>query len=332
MKTLENFAKRQYNQQSFLVEWRAFILITIIVKIATMTFSVFAGYFYFLDLFTSLLNDKALSITFSVVNLMLIEVLTAIALSKFFKFALRGKLRTAIFALFLAVGLFSVSFISSTNGLAMRQSEKVDVRKEIADNYTELSKDLELNFKTDRDYIQGRINTIIINPQAWQGNRRSHLTADQLKTIDDYYADIKSLTDGYKKAKAEIRGDHLAKLKNNNVEVASEADRYYNIVAVVMFVILSVNGLLMYFFSKIYEEKTNQFELLTSEIELKAVTLLDRKFAQVIHNYFNAFEEKKPPLVLKDPQGCKHCGQPFEKRGPHHVFCSDECRESFWKR
>lgn len=326
---LQDYAKRVYKTRSFLNEWTPFIILTLIAKLGAMSFSVFAGYLFFNDIFTRLFNSALLATLFSIINLVLIEAFTAILISKFFKFLFKHEVKTAIFSLIMAIGLFALSFISSTNGLAMRQGAKVNIETDLQTEYRTGLDSLKSEYIKARSYIETRINTIASNPQGWIGKKQSRLLSSQLDQIDEYYADIKELATAYAEAKKSLTDEFKSKKDMNALTVTNEANKYYNIVVLVMILIFIINGLLMYFFAKIYEEshpegkRLNEIDILLKDVETKA----EQRVLSAIDSYFN-----KPQLIIQQGDTCKFCGKPFERRGTHQKFCDNTCRDNFWNK
>lgn len=280
-------AKHSYGKHSFSTEWRVFIVLTLIVKAAAMLFSIFAGYFYFYDLLYKVLNSQPAAQTFSIVNLVLIEALTAIAISKFFKFVIRGTWKTAAPILIIVIGLFSISFISSTNGLALRQSGKVDHKELIVNDYEYQTNLIKSQSEHRAKTVKELIRFEQTNPQGWIGSKRAILTRDQLKRIDSYYQDLKTLAEEEKSKLAAITAKHAKASQLNKQIVETESNKFYNIVVVIMLIIFTVNGLLMFFYSKIYKEKAPQ--LVRAEA-IESIKIKAREQAQSI--FQNALKDE----------------------------------------
>lgn len=302
---LKKLAKHSFAKHSFLKEWRVFILITLVVKIAAMIFSIFAGYFYFNNLFTTILNSPFAAKIFAITNLLLIEVLTAIILSKFFKFVIKGQIKTAIPILLLTVGFFSISFYSSTNGLALRQSKKVDNIEIINASYQLKKENLNLNINQQKDLINDQIVTIKNNPQGWNKGKRTILLSDQLLSIDLYYKDLKRLEKAKRNDLRKIKESYLQEKAINNAHMTNEADKFYNIVTIIMVLIFLVNGLLMFFYSKIFDENEKELSKIeviddfSTEVEQKTVQVVETKILDTMNMYFEAFTKHVPTAELK---------------------------------
>jgi len=291
---VQKLAKNSYKLHSFIIEWQAFILITIVLKIAAMVFSIFAGYFYFNQLFISILNSVLWAKVFAFITLIIIEVLTAISLSKFFKFALRLSF-SALFPLVLSFVFFGLSFYSSTNGLALRQSKKVDNTAK-----TEQHKIKVENIKSVKKIqisdIKEQINTIKQNPSGWTKGVRSTLTAHQLKQIDYYYAELKKIGEEKQTMLNNQKASLLSDLNKNSIHITNESEKYYKIVAFIMVIIFLVNGLLMFFYSRVLNEKEKDLltveviESFSNDIQGKATNLIENEIQKTFGLYFSAIQ------------------------------------------
>ena len=304
---IQTVAKNSYKKHEFIREWSAFILFTIILKVAAMVFSIFAGYFYFNQLFISILNSVFWAKVFSVIALILIEVLVAISLTKFFKFALRLELK-ALFPFVLAVVFFGISFYSSTNGLALRQSKKVDN----TENITSLNQLTNDNINTRsvniKEEIKEQIKTIKANKQGWHNGRRSVLLAAQLNKIDFYYTELNKLEKTRKKDLNNQKTSYLIALNENNMHQANESEKYYKIVSFIMLLIFLVNGLLVYFYSKVNSENNPEDgikESVTDQMQ-KIVSLTDNvifgNLSKRIYLMENVMNELTPQPVAELPE------------------------------
>lgn len=332
--TLKKHAQNAFARHTFLIEWRVFIVLVIMAKLAAMAFSVFAGFFYVREVLQALFG-KGVAPAVSIASLVIIEALTAITLFKFFKFAFRFNLKAALLPFILALGLFSASFYFSTNGLALRQSTQVDNRGQLDSLYSSSVAAIEAEYEEGIDRTEENISVLLNNPQGWTGGKRTHLTTYQLKKMDEYYKDLKKLREGRPRALAIEKDKYIASLELNNKASSYEADKYYRIATLIMLCILGVNGLLMFFYSRIsedggkgYAEATNEvLSTFTEEIQNKTVALIEGSIQDTIHSYFG--ESAKAPVKQRGPK-CKQCGESLGTDKAFSNFCSDNCRKAFW--
>jgi hypothetical protein len=328
MDLLTKLAKRTFNKQPFLREWDFFIVITLIAKVLTMVFSIFAGYFYFVDLFSSALNNNAtLAKAFSILCLLIIELSTAIAITKFFKFAIKKKVNLAIFSLMIAVITFSISFISSTNGLALRQSNTVDNSLQIENSYIQVVKDTKQEYNSKVADLNSLIEIEKQNPQGWKGKERSTLTASQLKRIENYRITINSLNDELNARLGKIESAKNKELENNEKLTGAESDKFYNIVAGIMILVFLINGLLVYFYSEI--ARADPETELEREVREQADAVIRRVYSERFRTYSAVrVDEVKPDEV----RSCKQCNAEFVPKHWNQRYCNDKCKNLYNER
>lgn len=327
MENLIKYANWSYKRRSFISEWATFIILTLFAKLCAMAFSIFAGFFFFYDVYSNLFNNRLLASGLSITNLLLIESLTAILVSKFFKFILHKEYKTAFFNLFLALVVFTMTFVSSTEGLALRQGKKADQTQIIKNQFKAKELALKLEYTKDCDQIQKQIQINLLNPLGWKGAKQDRLVGSQLAKIDQYYKDLKALAETYKTDKNRLTVELKNQLDINDHMVKKTSNKYYNIVVFVMLIVFFINGVLVYFFSRI-QKGSNDIDNILNEVDRKTSQLVENRILKAVDKYFK--EPEKPIEVAQQGNACKHCGKPFEKRGTHQKFCSIVCRDQFW--
>ncbi len=264
---LSKIALNQYKAHEVRREWRVFILFVFLAKTLTWVVSVYAGQNYFSNLTYAIIEDKTATLIAAIVALIILEVLTTIALSKFFKFLFRGvkRLKTIITMACVVAFLFSISFISSTNGLAMRQSKKVD-KSEVIYNRSGIQKEsIKEEFESRKQDIELQITMIKSNPEGWTGGRRNVLLPHQNKKVDSLYRCKALLLDEQKAALVSINDQVKSELEINKQETTAEANKYYNVITWVMIIQFLSSGILMFFWKKIVLEE-NPDALITEEV------------------------------------------------------------------
>lgn len=255
---LDKIALQQYLKHPAKQEWGVFIGFIFIVKIITWGISVYAGFYYLKNFIqTTMVESEIGAKLFAVIFLVAWEVLTTISLAKFFKFFFRGlkELKAAIGVFVVVLIFFGISFYTSTNGLSMRQSDKVDNTNDIL-----LKEEIQIN-NTQKEYqgliadINNQINTIKANPEGWSGGRRIVLLAHQNRQIDSLFQRKAAIQKEFKNDLTQIKEQTKSNLELNKTEQTSEADKYYKIIAWVMIIQFLSSGLLMFFWRKITLEK-----------------------------------------------------------------------------
>ena len=273
---VKNYAINNWRCYSFKQEWLSIILLVLTVKIATSAVSVFSGYYYLVDVYRGLFGSETLQKTFAVISLTLIELLNALFLAKAFKFILRLNNLKWIFPLLLSAGLFVISFVTSTNGIALYTSNKVDISATINDKYATKITAINAETSANVDLIKERITNIKENPTDWKNGQRCILSATQLKEISDCYDKIAAYQN-YKELKIkELTQEKNAELSENQAVTTNTAERYYMYVSVIMCIQIVSSFLLWFFWCKISAEddtENEQKETITNSLEnvLKSV-------------------------------------------------------------
>lgn len=273
---VKNYAINNWRCYSFKQEWLSIILLVLTVKIATSAVSVFSGYYYLVDVYRGLFGSETLQKTFAVISLTLIELLNALFLAKAFKFILRLNNLKWIFPLLLSAGLFVISFVTSTNGIALYTSNKVDISTTINDKYATKIAAINTETAANVDLIKERITNIKENPTDWKNGQRCILSATQLKEISDCYDKIAAYQN-YKELKIkELTQEKNTELSENQAVTTNTAERYYMYVSVIMCIQIVSSFLLWFFWCKISAEddtENEQKETITNSLEnvLKSV-------------------------------------------------------------
>jgi len=279
-------AKNQFKLWHFSKEWRAGIIILSLFKTATWVISVYAGYYFLYNVSLPVIGSENTAIITSLVLLVGIELLTWFFLAKFFKFLLKGIITTAVFSGVIAGGIYFLSFHMSTNGLAMRQSDKIDKTTIITKNKAIDLKTIDAKYNNRIKHYYTEINRIQANPQGWIGGKREVLTAIQLADIKMYNLKIDSLDRQSKHDKSRVVQKQNALLKQNNVKTTAEANRYYNYVIAIMVAQFIFNGLLMFSWSRIYNEN-DRLAVVSEDIAMAENTIVENMFKHVATRLFN---------------------------------------------
>lgn len=264
---VKNYALRNWRAYSFKQEWLTIILLVIVTKLSTSVVSVFSGYCYLDQIFFGLFSSASLSKCLTVLSLVLIEALNALFLAKFFKFLLRMNNLKWIFPLILSIGLFALSFVLSTNGIAIYTGNKVDLSKNIAEKYLTEVQAVENDYKAQCNIINEHIANVKANPSEWKNGQRCILSTAQLAEIRGEYDKITALTNT-KEAKIKALNEAKAKeLQANKANTENEAGKFYKYVACIMFIQLISSLALWFFWCKISAEddpETNKVEAVTA--------------------------------------------------------------------
>lgn len=264
---VKNYALRNWRLYSFKQEWLTIIILVIVAKIATSIVSVFSGYCYLDNIFFGLFASESLSRVVTVFALVLIELLNALFLAKFFKFLLRMNNLKWVFPLLLSVALFALSFVISTNGIALYTAGKVDLSKNIAEKYITEIRAVDNDYKEQTAIIQEHINNVKANPSEWKDGKRCVLSTAQLAEIREQYDKITELTNKKESRIKALNEEKAKELQANSANTENEADKYYLYVAVIMFIQLVASLALWFFWCKISAEddpETNKVEAVSA--------------------------------------------------------------------
>lgn len=265
-----------------------------------------------------MLNNAMLAKIFSILALLIIELLTAISLSKFFKFALRLELKTAIPILLLSVFFFAISWISSTNGLALRQSEKVDNTETLTAKLNDKILNVNMLYDTQKEEIKEQIKTVKLNAQGWKGGKRIVLLEPQLKQLDKYYETMLTI-ELSRKSELNLANISYTNDKSiNDLQATNESEKYYKITSFIMLLVFFINGLIMFFYSKIFNENEKELQTIeviktfSEDIQGKAVNLIENQIQNTFSLYFSAiqgnFEQPKKPVIKSISDNSKKIG------------------------
>lgn len=286
---LKSFAVRNWQKYSFKKEWASVILLLIILKLATSAVSIFSGFFYLDNFYYSFTDNNTASVIFSLVTLIIIEGLCALFLAKFFKFALRVDFKTAIMPFVCAVLVFAVSFLISTNGIALYANKAEDLSKEINSKYNTAidneKKACTENIKQITEYI----NTQKKNPQGWANGVRCMLSDFQSKEIAKAYSQIEDYKRNLSIALQDIEKQRKIELSENSRNTTDLSDKYYKIVAFIMLVQIICSGGLWFFWCKIagQDAPENDYKESVLDVYNKANELIDKGLETCISQKFS---------------------------------------------
>jgi len=247
-------SRDKYKAWHFSREWRTAIIVMIALKTLTMIVAIYAGYEFFYSTLLPIVEKPFVASGCTVIIMVILEVLTAVFLSKFFKFILRKRFAPVIFSFLASLIFYSISFNAATKGLAMLQSAKVDQTKTIVDNYSIQATGLKNEFNSQVKRLEKEIETIKSNPAGWIDGKPTRLTPDQQEQILMYNNAIAEVRQNERDALIKLDATKQSNINANEVETTYQADRYYKFEAALMFLQLVANGVLMFFWSRIYYE------------------------------------------------------------------------------
>lgn len=255
---ISKLSDNAYKIHEFSKEWQIAIITIIFAKLVTNGVSIYAGYNFIYLYSLQILNSVFWSQIVAIVLLLIVEILTMVFLSKFFKFLLRTCYKTALFPFIASVVLFSISFVISTNGLAMKQSSNADNSNIITEQYETSEQQINDNYTDKINDLKLFINTIKSNPEGWSSGKRTILLKSQINKIDSLYNIIAIQQTAQKQELANLKTEQIKELQTNKILVTNEANKYFTIVAIIMILQFLFNGSLMFFYSKIYQDNNKE--------------------------------------------------------------------------
>lgn len=256
MNFITGIASKNAKFKNFRQEYSLGILIVLLLRIVTASISIYAGYFYFKNLLTGISTEnKTVPLILSITVLLIVEILSAYLLSKLTKASLNRKYINAFVLLIFSVFTFGVSFISSTNGLSMKQSKKADISTEILSNKDLQAENIKLKYSELIQEQKANIKLIRKNPQGWSEGKRAYLTTQQLKDISNINNEIKAFRSAEKEEITAIKKQSKTELKANRQEMTATADKYYLFISIVLIISALCNISLQIFYKIIYKEE-----------------------------------------------------------------------------
>jgi len=237
-------AKQEFASWHYAKEHRTGLFIARTAKYLTMLISAGAGYLYLSNMFAGMLSQQQ-AIFAAVAVLLLLELATAYLISKTSKFAIKKRLATALPYLVFALLIYSVTFYTSTNGLAERQAQKADKTNLIETDYSSRKDSIIQVYNSRIDFVKS--NPEKFAPDAtgkWNARRLSTRQLSQIETFEAQ-KDLKL---------KELDGMQNKTMLSNSDETNKVHSKYYWFVAGIMFVQLIVNVFIMFANSQIYKE------------------------------------------------------------------------------
>lgn len=292
----KNAATKKIQRMETAREFWGLIAGFVLLRVVTSFVSIFSGYAFFRVNFAGLIDSEAARIFAAVALLSVIEVITAAFLFKMFKFVFSYRWAAAA-AMFVGVALFySISFYTSTNGIALYKSDTTD-QAATANEHAAAAAD------SVRAYYAGQVqilraNIDAITPPRWNTDREGNpqLTTQQQAAKTDLYNKILLLQEGQRAALQEVERQAESRRQVITAAADADADKYAGYVCVIMVLQLIANGVLCYLYSRIYHEN-NRADELTGEIKdfadnIAADTdnIIKTQIAEQYGNYLNGMQ------------------------------------------
>jgi len=283
---IESSASKAMKFHSFAKEWQVAINAVWALKFFTAAISIYAGANYLSNLVIGALGNFYVGWLSAITLLFLLESINATSLFKGFKFLLRRRPIVAFSALLIAMASFSLSFYVSVNGIEQMQTAKADDTGSIKKAEKKNAEQIELDYDAQINEQAKAIERIEKNPQGWQGGKRTTLTRSQLTEISEIRNNIGKLRNNKAAAVKSSQADYKAKIEANQSKAKGEGEKYYRVVAILMFVQLFANFGLTFFYAKVYTEVERQ-NAENEDIEQFARGLFSNMYEDVKSRYAN---------------------------------------------
>lgn len=246
-------------------EWRVAIVSLALARVLTMVITAYSAYFYFFTNIQPVIKVNHVSKFITILILILVEILTAVFLDKTFKFLFRKRFLTAVFALLIVFGFYSIQFISTTNGLANRQSLKKDHSMELIKENTILKEEAKNEFRSAISGIDTLIKDIKANPASWSKRKRNILTLEQQSNLINLEKQKSMLKQDLVAHLDKIEKQLQEKLRINEVISKQTGNQYYKFMEIVMIAQFFITGILIYLFHLIQMQEHKE-EIVIDEL------------------------------------------------------------------
>ncbi len=232
---ISSYAFKTAKHKSFKDEHWLAIVFAWLIRFTTAGVSIYSGWFFFVNYMKGMSQtDSNAPYVFSILLLILVEFLAAYAITKAAKAILHKQLSTSIISGVFAVGIFGLSFYSSTNGLAARQSKKADNTEIIVANSDIQRVWTNNNYDNQIRELRAANDLELENLQGWRNGQRSVLSEAQMKRIEENNKQIGKLNDLKRSELAQLKNERKAELKENRDIMMAEADKYWLFIAIVL--------------------------------------------------------------------------------------------------
>ena len=238
----------------------------VLLRLLTSFVSIFSGFAFFRVNFAGVIDNPTARIIAAVGLLAVIEVITAAFLFKMFKFAFAYRWAGAG-AMFVGVALFfSISFYTSTNGIALYKSDTTDQAATANERATAAADSVRAYYAGQVEILRASIDAI--TPPRWNTDTdgKPQLTTQQQQAKTDLYNKILSLQAEQRQALHAVEVDAAEVWQGITAAADADGDKYAGYVTAIMILQLIANGVLCFLYSRIYHEN-NRADEVTAEIK-----------------------------------------------------------------
>jgi len=253
-KLIKGMADRIMTIHSIEKEWKVAIFSLAIARLITMVITAYSAYTFFFVYIHQVIRDSKASILITNIILILVELLAAIFLDKTYKFFFKGKYFTAAFAFIIVLGFYSLSFISSTTGLAQKQSAKKDLSIEIQKEYI-IANEKAVNESQKRlNNLDTIIMSIRSNPIVWSRRKRNLLSMEQQNNILELEQQKSSIREALILQLDKIDSQFQDKILINKASMIKTGGEYYKFMEIIVIAQFLMTGILIYLFHLIHSQ------------------------------------------------------------------------------
>lgn len=309
-------AAKKIQQQETAREFWGLIAGFVLLRVVTSFVSIFSGFAFFNVNFAGLIDNATARIIAAVSLLAVIEVITAAFLFKFFKFVYCFKWSSAA-AMFLGVCLFfSISFYTSTRGIALYKSDTTEQAATLEQANAAAVDSVRAYYAGQIEIIRTNIESI--TPPRWNvdANGNATLTTEQQRTKTELYAKILALQGEQAAAIKEQRQRHETDKQSITAAAEIDGNKYAGYVCAIMILQLIANGVLCFLYSRIYHEN-NRADEVAAEIKNFAAgiaTDTDNIIkSQISEQYGNYLDSMQRNLIALRARGNEPTANPPTK-------------------
>lgn len=240
-------------------EFSIFIVAFGVLKYSAMVVSIASGFAFFYYKLAGLIGgfrgSEFVASFLAVVLLLCLELITNTSLSKGFKMAFKGRIRSAVGCFFIASMFFWVSFNISCQGIFLALSDTHKVDENTAAKYQEQRESIKERTKATVSRYESDIKAI--QPYAWANYQ---LTTEQLRMRESLRNAIDSTYRAEQLKLGLIDIAESEERKANSATATTSAEDYRQYVAIILFLELLANGILQYYHKQILHETDKAVE------------------------------------------------------------------------
>lgn len=268
----------------------------VLLRLLTSFVSIFSGFAFFRVNFAGVIDNPTARIIAAVGLLAVIEVITAAFLFKMFKFVFAYRWTAAV-AMFVGVALFfSISFYTSTNGIALYKSDTTDQAATANERATAAADSVRAYYAGQVEILRASIDAI--TPPRWNTDTdgKPQLTTQQQQAKTDLYNKILSLQAEQRQALHAVEVDAAEVWQGITAAADADADKYAGYVTAIMILQLIANGVLCFLYSRIYHENNRRDEVaaeiqnFANGIAADTDAIIKTQISEQYGNYLNGMQ------------------------------------------